>query len=771
MRLHTGLAAGGVGGARPAAAAEFFVGHPAAVHYYQRRWPRAAWLLGAAAQVMARLLAFIWRKICRVKRVCAWQPEPDGDWLLVTNRLSLYEALTLTADLGRRVCFLAHAQPAAAGWLARWPGWLPLRVVEREPAQALGDSVGLLRRQGWLVCLCADGLADEEVEKIIRRTRSNAVPVAVLPYSRLALTRNFRHFSGRGPARAFGVCYGGIIRTVDFSAARLRRDLLEMLSRVVESHPALKQHLADAAIRGLKKKLFRTVAIDTYVRGKKFSGGLLLTLAWLLAEKLETMTDQQRIGVVMPPGVGAMIANLACVLIGRTPVNLNFTMGRRANEHAIRQTGLDFIITSELVVQRMADFPWTARRFDVVDWLLALPRADILRRFGKVVCSPARWILEDLDVPPKGDNAEAGILFTSGSVGDPKGVPLSHRNILTNIAQIKAILPNNFVPSILGCLPTFHSFGFTVTLWWPMIGGPRVITCVSPLETGKIIEAIQRYRLALMITTPTFLRGYMKKATPAQLASLRLIVTGAEKLPLPLAAEFEEKLGVPVCEGYGMTEGSPVIGANLPDWTHVENGIAPPLARVIGSVGRPLPGVAIRVTRAESDDELPLDQSGMLWFRGGNIFNGYLGAAAETAQVLRDGWYLSGDLGRVDERGFLHIEGRLSRFSKIGGEMVPHGTVERHLLEALRPTLDEEFNVVVVGANSVKKGELLVLLTNRTLARETVRQVLTGRGLPNLWIPRLIRLEPVLPVMSNGKIDLKTCRQLAAETVLTVEGS
>ncbi|MDR2463376.1 MAG: AMP-binding protein [Verrucomicrobiales bacterium] len=704
----------------------------------------------------------------RVKRVCARQAEEGGDRLLVANCLSCAEALALTVDLRKPLYFLACAKSSSAGRLARWLGLVRLRVVEKDAAQALSERVVMLRQKGYLVCLCVDGLADDEVEKIVRRTRSNVIPMAALPYARLALGRNFRHFSHQGFDVTVGVCYGAEIKTMDFTAARLRRDLMEMLSRVVESHPGLKKHLAEASVRGLKQKMFRTVAIDTYVHGKKFSGGILLALAWLLAEKLETLTDRERIGVVMPPGVGAMVSNLACVLIGRTPVNLNFTMGRRANEISIKQAGLDFVITSELVVKRMADFPWTTRRFDVVEWLLSLPKAEIFKRWLKVIISPASWILEDLDVPPRGDNAEAGILFTSGSVGDPKGVPLSHRNILTNIAQITAILPNNFIPSVLGSLPTFHSFGFTVTLWWPLVGGPRVVTCVSPLETVKIIEAVEKYRLALMITTPTLLRNYMKKATPSQLASLELIVTGAEKLPIPLGREFEEKLGVIVCEGYGMTEGTPVISTNLPDWMRVENGIRPPRARVIGSVGRPLPGVAVRVIKPETEEELPINETGILLYRGGNIFNGYLERPAESEQVLRDGWYVSGDVGRVDENGFLYIEGRLSRFSKIGGEMVPHGVIERHLLEALRLTMDEEFNVVVTGVNDAKKGEVLVLLTNRELGRETVLQTLVKRGLPNLWIPRLIRFEPNLPIMSNGKIDLKTCKQLAEETALTM---
>ena len=672
-------------------------------------------------------------------------------------------------DVERPVFFLVHAKPGMVGRLARWAGLLQLKVIEHDHSQALSEWIVTRRQKGRLVCLCTDGIADAEVERIVRRTRSNVIPVAALSYARLSLTRNFPHFAQRGFDTAIGVSYGREIKTVDFSAVRLRRDLLEMQSRVIESHPGLKAHLGEACIRGLKKKLFRTVAVDTYVNGRKFSGGLLLALAWLLADKLETMTDEQRVGVVMPPGVGAMIANLACIISGRTPVNLNFTMGRRANEVSIKQTGLDFIITSELVVKRMADFPWTARRFDVVEWLLALPKLEILKRLCKVVFSPSRWILEDLDVPRKGDNAEAGILFTSGSVGDPKGVPLSHRNILTNIAQIKAILPNNFVPSILGSLPMFHSFGFTVALWWPMVGGPRVVTCISPLEVGKVLETIEKYRIALMITTPTFLRGYMKKAKPQQLASLRLIVTGAEKLPMPLAQEFEEKLGVPVCEGYGMTEGTPVISTNLPDWTRVENGILPPRARVFGSVGRMVPGVAVRVMKPETEDELPINETGMLLYRGGNIFNGYLNNPEETERVLRDGWYTSGDVGRVDENGFLYIEGRLSRFSKIGGEMVPHGTVERHLLEGLRGSMDEEFNVVVVGAVCPKKGEVLVVLSNRELDREAVRQALTAKSLPNLWIPKLVRVEKDLPVLANGKIDIKACKQLAAETALTAD--
>jgi len=370
-----------------------------------------------------------------------------------------------------------------------------------------------------------------------------------------------------------------------------------------------------------------------------------------------------------------------------------------------------------------------------------------------------RW----LGVPRYGDHEETALLFTSGSGGEPKAVVLTHRNILANTAQIAAVLGQVHLDSILGSLPVFHSFGFTVTFWWPMLGGPRVVSYPNPLDTQKLAETIEKHRLQLLITTPTFLRAFLRKAKPEQLKSLKMVVTGAEKLPVDLLREFEARFGIQVSEGYGMTEASPVVAVNLFD--HPPSAINPDgvLGRRIGSVGRMVPGLSASIRDPETDEELDIFSSGMLWLRGANIFEGYFKDTDQTTAVLKDGWYKTGDLGHLDEDGFLFIEGRMSRFSKIGGEMVPHMRVEQAINQALdlHPAHGEGPAVAIVGVPDEKRGESLVLLSTVPVEQFDLRKKLTALGLPNLWIPKVVRRVTAIPILATGKLDLRACQRLA----------
>jgi acyl-[acyl-carrier-protein]-phospholipid O-acyltransferase / long-chain-fatty-acid--[acyl-carrier-protein] ligase len=263
------------------------------------------------------------------------------------------------------------------------------------------------------------------------------------------------------------------------------------------------------------------------------------------------------------------------------------------------------------------------------------------------------------------------------------------------------------------------------------------------------------------VTTPTFLRGYLKRAEPKQFASIKLLVTGAEKLPRELGEAFEEKFGKHVLEGYGLTETAPVVSTNLPDPAASRpNDTVQPSNRV-GSVGKLLPGEAAQIRDPESDALLSPHQLGMLWLKGPNIFEGYLNEPERTAEVLQNGWFKTGDLGRLDEDGFLYIEGRLSRFSKIAGEMVPHETIEAKIADAFGLKMDEERAVAVVGVPDQAKGEALILLSTRELSAEKIRAHLLASGLPNLWVPRIIKLVEKIPILGSGKLDLGKCKELA----------
>ena len=425
---------------------------------------------------------------------------------------------------------------------------------------------------------------------------------------------------------------------------------------------------------------------DAYAGNRTLTGGKLLAVSLALAWWLKKNVPERRVGIVLPPGVGATIANLGVILAGKIPVNLNFSTGRASNESAMARAGVQRLITAPALVEQIKDFPWLENRIDIAELCKSFSPAT-LKRMGLIAwLYPLPLLRRWLGLPKRGDREEAALLFTSGSAGEPKGVVLTHRNILANTAQIGAVLGQINLDSILGCLPVFHSFGFTVTFWWPLLGGPRVVTYPSPLDAQKLIETIEKHKLELLITTPTFLRAFMRKAKPEQLSSLKMVVTGAEKLPLELLNDFEAKFGIRVSEGYGMTEASPGVAVNLPDEPPSLMNPDGILGRRVGSVGRMLPGISARIRDPETDEDLSLFESGMLWLRGANLFEGYLKDTDRTTDVLQEGWYKTGDVGRLDEDGFLFIEGRMSRFSKIAGEMVPHLTVEQKIAEAMQDT-------------------------------------------------------------------------------------
>ena len=506
------------------------------------------------------------------------------------------------------------------------------------------------------------------------------------------------------------------------------------------------ESLGMACLRGLARGWGRIALVDAGMGGRELRAGLLLGAGLALARRIQKEELGRRVGVVLPPGAGGTIANLACVLAGKVPVNLNFTSGRVATDSAAKQAGLRMVLTAPAMEEKLGEqFPEAGRRANVAQWLKE-EKAWVLVWSMFAFFLPAGVLAWLAGVPQEGGDEEAGLLFTSGSTGEPKGVVLSHRNVLSNLEQIESVLGDLKLKSVLGCLPLFHSFGFTVTLWWPLTGGPRVVTYPSPLDVQALGEVVQKYAVDLLVTTPTFLRTLMRKAGREKLGKLQMVVTGAEKLPAALREEFLKKIGVAVHEGYGMTEGSPVIAVNRPG------------AEREGTVGKVVPGIEVRTVQEETGEVLAPGEPGILEFRGPNIFSGYLGREDLSAKVLRSGWYHSADFGRMDEDGFLTIEGRRARFSKIGGEMVPHGVVEEHLNQWLGGAGGE---VMVTAVEDERKGEVLVVLHSGEVNHQEAEKVLRERGVPNLWIPKKYIRVGSIPLLASGKLDLAAGRKMA----------
>ena len=359
----------------------------------------------------------------------------------------------------------------------------------------------------------------------------------------------------------------------------------------------------------------------------------------------------------------------------------------------------------------------------------------------------------------------ATVIFSSGSTGTPKGVKLSHRNIVSNLEAVQQTINVNRRDCLLGILPFFHSFGFTIGLWLPAISGFGVAYHSNPLEARKIGEICRKFHVTIMISTPTFVWEYVRRCEAEDFASLRVAIVGAEKMKPELSDAFREKFRLDLLQGYGCTELSPVVSVENSGYG---SGDKKQIGAKRGTVGHPIPGVAVRIVNPENFATLGCRQEGMLLVKGPSVMMGYLGEPEKTHQVMwEDGWYITGDVAQLDEDGFIQITDRLSRFSKIGGEMVSHVQVEEALHRALGCF---EPRMVVTSISDEQKGERFVVLhTELGLSVDDLLKRMRDSGLPKLWVPRKENFFPVqaLPFLGSGKLDLKqvkeTAKRLATE--------
>ncbi len=549
---------------------------------------------------------------------------------------------------------------------------------------------------------------------------------------------------------------------------------MEASAEEYTKRPILQTSIARLLVEGLRKN-GKTELIDG-MDGSRLPYYKMLGVAMALAKELRKILgeNERRLGILLPPGKGGVIANYACILAGIVPVNINYTSSEPAFRSIVRQSGITRFISARTFMSKLPQFPWP--KGDAIihldKTLKGIGMAKIAGWVAFARMAPMPLINARFKLDAYSGDDEAALLFTSGSSGEPKGVALTHRMIIANTTQLLSkvyLEPGN---RFLCSLPIFHSFGLTISTMLPALYGFGMVTYPSPLEAKKLNELIEEHEISLVVSTPTFARSMLRRAGADTYKTVKYFVVGAEKLQKAVADEFAQKCGLTVLEGYGLTETAPVCSVNLDDaCSTAEQPYFVP-GRRFGSVGPLLPGLAVRLTDPDDDNvHLPLSEQGMIWFKGANVFKGYIGREDLNAGIFRDGWFKTGDLGKVDLNGFLTLGGRRSRFSKVAGEMVPHEVVEDAIEAYVEKPADFAGRAVaVVGVPDAQKGEALVLLScvhNAHLpqALDAIRTHMVEQGLPRLWCPREIIPVECIPVLPTGKMDLRGCQILANEAL------
>ena len=497
--------------------------------------------------------------------------------------------------------------------------------------------------------------------------------------------------------------------------------------------------------------------------GTRLTGRELLTRILVARRVLDRVLgpDEKMVGVLLPPTAGAAIVNAALALSGRVAVNLNYTASQAIVDLCAERAGLRHVISSPAFLTRVR-LDAGSRLLDAGDLRkLATPVDKALGLFHATV-TPLPLLEKLLGLGRIRPDDVLTVIFTSGSTGDPKGVMLTQENVGSNVRAIDNLLHLSASDVALGVLPFFHSYGYTTTLWTPLTLEPAVVYHTDPRDAQVVGRLAREHHATILMATPTFLRIYARRTPAEDFSTLEAVFGAAEKLPRDVSDAFERKFGVRPSEAYGATELSPLVAANVPATRHVPG--RPADARE-GTVGRPILGCRARITDREGLHELPTGAEGLLWIAGPNVMQGYLDRSDLTAKAVHDGWYCTGDIARLDAEGFITITGRESRFSKIGGEMVPHLTIEEAVNEELGAA-DGELLAVVAAVPDRAKGERLIVFhlpTDRD-PREIVRR-LADRGLPNLWVPSADSFAPLdeIPVLGSGKLDLRRLQTLAAE--------
>ncbi len=648
------------------------------------------------------------------------------------------------------------------------------------------EIVAQLLDNGEVVCLFPEGAISRTghlgefrrgYEKACNMTEND---IAIVPFYLRGLwgsqfsrsSDKLKNIRSSGMFRDLIVAFGSPLPK-DTSADVLKRRVFDLSIEAWQRHVDELPSIPHAWINTVKRVGNEMAIADT--RAEPLSATQTLCASIAFSKRIRTISTETNIGILLPTSAGGAIANMAALLSGKTVVNLNYSASTAAIQSAIEQADIKTVYTSSKFLAKLAqkDIDLNPVLVDVnvvylEDLKATMTKMEMTKLWLTVNCLPA-FCLQLLYCHTESADQTAAILFSSGSEGSPKGVMLSHRNIMANLKQVSDVLNTQDQDVVMASLPLFHAFGLTVTQFMPLIEGLPMVCHADPTDAINIAKAVAKYRATIMCGTSTFLRLYAKnrKVHPLMFESLRIVVAGAEKLNEQVRNDFLLKFNKPILEGYGATETTPVASVNLPDsldlnhW-QVQSGGKP------GTVGMPLPGTSFKIVDPETEQELATGEEGMIFIGGTQIMQGYLKNPEKTAEVIRemDGqrWYITGDKGRVDSDGFLTIIDRYSRFAKIAGEMVGLGNVETQVRTAIKEANignNEELEILAINLADTQKGEIIVLLSTATIDLITLKQSMLQAGCNPLMIPSHCVLVDAIPKLGSGKTDFTQAKSLA----------
>ena len=722
-------------------------------------------------QVLKLIVAVMRYTLMRVRIVGQENIPLTGPVLLVSNHVSFFDLLLLQAASHRPLRFMMSEKVFNNLPFRRLLRGLGLMVVppprQTKAMQAFLEHCQNELRKGEILCFLPEGgisgsggllrFRGDIRHFIPQGCQVTVVPVRIGILMGRMLTFADGTFHFKRPRKIpidYNIRIGKPI-SPNLTPFQLRQKISELGAEAEMSPQPQEVPLHTRFLLWAKIMPFKKVFIDADAGG--ISNFKLLRQSLELSSLLrkEELGNSGYVGVCLPNSVELVKVLLSILFSDHTPAVLNFTAGEKISIGAARRAGVTRIITSRAFIEKLG--------WEIIPEMLflediAIPRLLKTKIFLQTVLLP-RHRLAGVVAPLSAYNVqqEAVLLFSSGSTGVPKAVMLRHRNINSDIFSLWRVLDWRPTDRICGNLPIFHSFGLFMTFAFPIHSGSPVVFARNPLEAQLIVNAIEKYKITILASTPTFLASYIRKAKPEQFKTLRLTITGAEKLRPQLTEKYREFTGREIVEAYGCTELSPVVSLNLSN-SIFKLGLH---ADHPGSIGTPLPGVHVRIIDQETGQELQANQPGRIQVKGGLVMKGYLNDPEQTAKALQFGYYDTGDIGMIDEHGYIYITGRASRFSKIGGEMVPHESIEE-CISRIRNS--PERDVAVSGRQDDKRGERLVIFyTSDDLNPQEIISAMRAEKLPNLWIPKsedFVKIDKI-PHLGSGKLDLKALKELA----------